>query len=266
MSDGTVSEQIRGGLAVVTGAGGGLGRALACTLVRNGVQVAGLGRTRAALEGTADLAGPGFSAHLCDVSDAAAVQATFQALGPVSLLINNAAVYPRRDFLDETAASFAASVDINLGGVVACTRAALDGMMETGMGRIVNVATFADIAPLPASSAYAVSKGAARILTRALVADLGDRFPDIVITDWMPGMLATGMGIADGLDPAISAGWGAALALWHDRTLNGATFEMDREVLPPRGLKGRLKDALLLRPKPRPRMIRALPAAAHSAG
>ena len=121
-----------------------------------------------------------------------------------------------------------------------------------------HVATFADVAPLPASSAYSVSKGAARVFSRALVADLGDRFPDIVVTDWMPGMLATRMGIADGLDPDVAAGWGVALSLWHERSLNGAVFEMDREILPPRGVKGRLKDLLLLRSPPAPRRISVL--------
>lgn len=248
-------DWMRQGACVVTGAGGGLGRELALGLVARGMRVAGLGRNMASLRGTAALAGDGFEPIACDVSDPAAVTAAFAQIGPVSALINNAAVYPRRDILEESAESFMHSVAVNLGGVVACTRAALDGMVDTGRGRIVNVATFADVAPLPAASAYAVSKGAARVFSRALVADLGDRFPDIVVTDWMPGMLATGMGIPDGLDPAQAARWGVALTLWHDRELNGAVFEMDREILPPRGLKTRLKDAAMLRGSPRPRVI-----------
>ncbi len=248
-------DWLKEGLGVVTGAGGGLGRALAVELCARGLRVAGLGRAMAGLQETARLAGPGFSAHLCDVSDPKAVDEAFAALGPVSLLINNAATYPRRDFLEETGASFAATVATNLGGTVSCTRAALTSMVETGRGRILNVATFADLAPLPASAAYSTSKGAARIFTRALVADLGDRFPGIVIGDWMPGMLATKMGIANGLAPEVAARWGATLALWHDPSLNGATFEMDREILPGRGLKGKLKDLLLLRKPQRPRMI-----------
>ncbi|MCP4820977.1 MAG: oxidoreductase, partial [Shimia sp.] len=64
---------------------------------------------------------------------------------------------------------------------------------------------------------------------------------------WMPGMLNTEMGLPDGLDPAVAAKWGAALALNGDRSLNGTVWEMDREVLPARGIKGRVKDALLLR-------------------
>ena len=117
-------------------------------------------------------------------------------------------------------------------------------MVQTGFGRILNVSSYADVAPLSASAGYSVSKGAARILTRALVADLGDRFPGIVIGDWMPGMLATRMGVAAGLDPVQAARWGARLALWHDPALTGTIFEMDREVLPPRGLKRRILERL----------------------
>ena len=140
-----------------------------------------------------------------------------------------------------------ATMQVNFGGTLAATRLALDRFVPTGFGRILNVATFADLHPLPTAAAYSTSKGAARTLTRALKADLADRFPDIVITDWMPGMLATTMGIPDGLPPEVSAKWGAELALWHDPALTGATFEQDREILPPQGLKSKLKDALLLR-------------------
>lgn len=243
-------------LAVITGAGGGLGRALAIELTRRGLRVAGFGRRLEPLQETGRMAGSAFIPVQVDVADANAVAAAFAALpAPVTHLINSAAVYPRRDILDETPASFAATVAINLGGVVACTDAALRQMVQTGVGRIMNVSTFADIAPLPASAAYAVSKGAARIFTRALVADLGDRLPRIVINDWMPGMLATGMGIADGLDPAVAARWGAELVLMDDPTLTGTVWEMDRELLPPRSFKGRIKDRLLLRPRQKPRRL-----------
>ncbi|CUH64777.1 3-oxoacyl-[acyl-carrier-protein] reductase FabG [Thalassovita gelatinovora] len=243
--------RLQQGVAVVTGAGAGLGRALSVELTRRGVTVAGVGRGEDGLKQTAELAGPAFHPLHVDVSDYEAVDAAFlklaNDLGDPVLLINNAAVYPRCDLLDETAESFMATVGINLGGVVACTQAALRGMVQTGFGRIVNVSTFADMFPLPASAAYTVSKGAARIYTRAALADLGDRFPDIVINDWMPGMLATKIGIPDGLDPAQSAVWGVEMALWHDRSLNGTVFERDHEIPPSRGLKGRIKDALLLR-------------------
>ena len=241
------------GIAVITGAGSGLGQALAVEMAAKGVHVVGFGRRKNALDETAAMieAGGGaeqFTAMAVDVANPAEVRAAFaevRRLGSVTILINNAAVFPRRDCLEETPESFMQTIDINLGGVFSCSHAALQGMSETGLGRIINVSSFADIAPLPSSSAYSVSKGAGRILTRALVADLGDRFPDIVISTWMPGMLATQMGLAEGLAPATAAKWGVALALWHDQSLNNAVFEMDTEVLPARSLKRRIKDKIL---------------------
>lgn len=244
-------------IAVVTGAGSGLGRALAVALCAKGLRVAGLGRRSGALEETAKLAGDGFLPVVADVADPAQVRAAFEtirAVAPVSRLINNAAVYPHRDMLDETGESFMQTVAINLGGTVACTAEALKDMTTSGRGRILNVSSFADMHPLPCSAAYAVSKGAVTTFSRALVADLGDRLPKIVVNTWMPGMLDTQMGLAEGLDPAVAANWGAALLLWDDPNLNGAVFEMDREILPPRGLKGRLKDAVRLRRR-KPRRI-----------
>ncbi|MBL4811546.1 MAG: SDR family oxidoreductase, partial [Rhodobacteraceae bacterium] len=203
-----------------------------------------------ALAETAALAGDGFLPVQCDIADPAQVATAFSQArawgGPVRRLINNAALYPRRDFLDETGDSFMQTVAVNLGGLASCSSEALKDMVAAGQGRIMNVATFADIAPLPGSAAYSVSKGAARIFTRALVADLQDRFDNIVINDWMPGMLKTQMGIADGLDPATSAHWGAELALMDDPTLNGTTWEMDCEIPPHASLKRRIAEKLRL--------------------
>lgn len=250
--------EIQHGACVVTGGGSGLGRAMARELAYAGLRVAVFGRDQASLEETR-ASHDGILPIACDISEPVALDAAFaqvrSKIGPVSMLINNAAVYPRRDIFDESQASFNETLAINLGGSFGASRHALDDMAKTGFGRIVNVASFADIAPLPASAAYSVSKGAARILTRALVADLADRFPNIVITDWLPGMLATKMGIPDGLAPEKAAAWGVKLALMQDPSLNGATFEMGRELLPPKSLKSRLKTALLLQRAPRPREL-----------
>lgn len=232
---------------VVTGAGRGLGRELAIALARHGVTVAALGREGDGLAGTVAAGAGRIHPVLCDVADPQSVKAAFaevDALGPLAGLINNAALYPRRDTLDETFDSLMAVMATNFGGTAACSYEALARMCERGEGRILNVGSFADLAPIPASGAYATSKGAVRILTRAMVADLAFRFPRIIISDWMPGILATDMGPADGLDPAIAAAWGARLALMQDDFLQGSTWERDQEVPPPRGLKGRLLDRL----------------------
>ncbi|CUI86432.1 SDR family oxidoreductase [Cognatishimia activa] len=239
------------GIAVVTGGGSGLGRALVIELSRAGFTVVAIGRRLPAIEETASLAPGSVLPVQLDVADASAVTSAFEKIieehGPIALLINNAAVYPQQDILDETTESYFETQNVNFGGVVACSLAALKDMTERGKGRILNVATFADLNPLPGASAYSVSKGAARIFTRALIADLSDRFPGIVINDWMPGMLATEMGIPNGLAPDAAAKWGAELAQRMEPSYTGATFEMDTEILPPRGLKQKLKDRLFMR-------------------
>jgi len=248
-------RDLRDGLAVVTGAGAGLGRALSVELTRRGIPVAGIGRHTADLEETGRLSAPGlFTAFVADVADFAEVGRVFRELAdggrPLSILFNNAAIYEREDFLKATPDSIMRSVNVNLGGVICCTSEALGRMAEQGYGRIINVATFADLGPLSGSLAYSVSKGAARIFTRALVADIGDRLPGIVVNDWVPGALATRMGISDGIDPATSARWGVNLALIHDPEINGATFDRDTEAIQPRSKKRILKDLLLFRKAP----------------
>ena len=243
-------------IAVVTGAGSGLGRALALELVQRNVKVIGFGRRQDTLQGTAQKGGEGFVPMVVDVSDYNAVNAAFDQIeisqGPVDILINNAAVYPQLDILEETAQSLMQTVNINLGGTIACSRAALTGMVKRGHGRIIDVASFADIAPIPTSAAYSISKGAQRIFSRALHADLADRFPNIVLSTWLPGMLATDMGLVNGLDPKTAAKWGASLALLTDRSLNGVVFERDTEMLPHLSFKRRMVNRLLgKRAKPR---------------
>lgn len=240
------------GVAVVTGAGSGLGQALAINLTSKGFRVVGFGRNINTLKDTSQQCGAeNFDPMVVDVSDIKSVIKAFDTISKkhksIEILFNNAAVYPRRDILDETGQSFMQTVGVNLGGTVNVTCAALERMVRVGHGRIINVTSFADMHPLPASAAYSVSKGAQRIFTRTLIADLADRFPNVVISDWLPGMLNTQMGVSDGLDPHVAAKWGVALALQSDPSYNGAIFEMGRELLPPRSLKGRIKDAVLMR-------------------
>ena len=255
----TPTDIIRNGPAIVTGAGSGLGRALSHKLAEQGLSVALIGRQESALNETSRANPEKLIPYVCDLADAAAVKQTINAFakthGTPRILINNAAIYPRRDILEMPDDAFMQTMAINRGGVVKASQAVLPHMIHDGVGRILNVATFADMSPLPMSAEYSTSKGAARIFTRALIADICDRFPDIVVGDWMPGMLATQMGIEDGLAPETAAGWGAALALMHDPALTGTTFEMDREILGGSGLKRRLKAILTFSRAQKPRSI-----------
>ncbi|APX14349.1 oxidoreductase (plasmid) [Tateyamaria omphalii] len=248
-------------VAIVTGAGDGLGRRLASELAAQGLRVAAIGRNMADLKALATETAGTVVPIRADVGDVDALRAAFDRidadLGPVDILFNNAAVYPHRDFLDETPESFQQVMDINLGGTLNCAMLALKRMVPRGSGRIINVATFAGNDPTYMSSAYSVSKGACRILTQSMVRDLGDRFHDIIINDWVPGALKTKMGLPDGTDPALAARWGVALALWHDQSLNGVTFDRDCEQLPVLSFKRRLFNKLTGR-TPIPRQIPSL--------
>jgi NAD(P)-dependent dehydrogenase (short-subunit alcohol dehydrogenase family) len=228
-------------IAVITEASWGLGRELALALVRRGIAVAGIARTPFEAEGVL--------AITADVREPEQVARAFgeirERLGTPTILVNNAETYPDRDILDETPASFMDTVQLNLGGAFNCCHEVLPAMVAKGSGRIINVVTFADVSPAPLAAGYSVSKGALRILTRALVADLGDRFPGIVINDWIPGTHQPRKGIPDGVDPAAAAEWGATLALLRKPEINGRVFLRDREHYAPISLKGRVRDRVL---------------------
>ena len=230
-------------VAVITDVGGDLGQALAIALARRGVLVAGI------VSGVVDGDSSPVLRIFAEVSDPADVTRAFDEirsrLGPPTILVNTAEVYPHRDILDETPASFMATVATNLGGAFNCCNAVLPGMVEAGRGRIINVVTFADIAPAALASGYSVSKGALRILTRSLVADLGDRFPGIVINDWIPGTHAPRRNIPDGVEPGLAAEWGATLALMDAPRLNGLVFLRDGEYRQHYSFRRRLKEHVL---------------------
>lgn len=246
---------------VVTCTDSNLGRALALELVTRGLTVAGIGHDAGTLDQiraqAAALEGPGrFHPVVLDIADDASVADEFarieDLLGPIALLINNAEPCPRNDILQETSQSFMAGIRSNLGGTVACTHAALRSMTQTGQGRIVNIISFAGECPVTASAARSVSGAAVRAFSRALVADLRDRFPRIVVSDWSPGTLATPMN-GDGLTPPeLAAKWGATLALWHDAALNGLVFERDHEVVPSPSVGQKIKHRIIMRRARRP--------------
>jgi len=165
-------------VAVVTGAGSGIGRAVALGLAQAGWQLVLAGRRGEALERVAaELPGT----VLCvptDVSDPRAVEALFAAVGErfgrLDLLFNNAGIFTPAATVDEIAVEdWLASVNVNLTGAFLCTRAAF-GMMrkqEPRGGRIINNGSIAAHAPRPMSAPYSATKHAITGLTRATALD-----------------------------------------------------------------------------------------------
>ncbi|MEV0750693.1 SDR family oxidoreductase (plasmid) [Streptomyces sp. NBC_00184] len=166
--------------ALVTGAGGALGRAIASRLAADGHDVAVLDRDAASLEQTVEEAGKSGARVLAlttDLRDAQAVEAaverTAAELGTLRVLVNNAAVYPSRPFLDVPLAEYEDVVAVNQRAYWVAAQAAARRMAGTGGGAIVNVASITMHGGWDSLAAYISTKGAAVAFTRALARELG---------------------------------------------------------------------------------------------
>ena len=168
-------------VALVTGAGSGIGRACATALLKEGWQVVFSGRRLEALQSAIDAAGnqPGQALALqVDVSQETQVAALFDAVRQrydrLDLLFNNAGVFPPASTPDELSAStWRQAVDINLNGAFFCLSQAFKLMREQSPqgGRIINNGSISSHTPRPGSIAYTATKHAITGLTRAAALD-----------------------------------------------------------------------------------------------
>jgi NAD(P)-dependent dehydrogenase (short-subunit alcohol dehydrogenase family) len=173
--------QTNGKIALVTGAGSGIGRAAALALLREGYAVVLAGRRLETLERTAAEAGPAVARALpvaADVSDPASVRALFdktrERFGRLDLLFNNAGVgAPAVPLEDLTVEQWRRVVDVNLTGAFLCTQAAFRLMKEQTPrgGRIINNGSLSAYVPRPNSAPYTATKHAVTGLTRATALD-----------------------------------------------------------------------------------------------
>ncbi|HSZ41259.1 MAG TPA: SDR family oxidoreductase [Trebonia sp.] len=166
--------------AVVTGAGGALGRAIARRLAADGHSVVVADISAAALEETrADVAAAGgdVRAWTLDLREPEAVSELFGAVGQeqggTAILVNNAAIYPARPFLDVPLAEYDDVQAVNQRGYWLCAQSAARQMARSGGGAIVNIASIVAHGGWAGLASYAATKGAAIALTRALARELG---------------------------------------------------------------------------------------------
>ena len=168
-------------VALVTGAGTGIGRAAALALARTGHAVVLAGRRKALLQETAAMVGPDGPPMLpvtCDLAEPDRIRALFaqieEAFGRLDLLFNNAGVSPRGvPFEDLPLGDWQRAVDVNLTAAFLCAQEAfrmMKGQTPKG-GRIVNNGSVAAYAPRPRSVAYSATKHAITGLTRSLALD-----------------------------------------------------------------------------------------------
>jgi len=162
--------------AVVTGGGRGIGAAVAEALARAGASVSLIDWKADILQEEATRLIKEYGAKVAtatvDITDEAAVHkaiATLRdALGPPSILVNNAGIAASVPFLKSDAALWRKLLDVNLMGAVYCTQAVLPGMLEAGWGRIISIASNAGLTGYPYITVYCAAKHGMIGLTRAL--------------------------------------------------------------------------------------------------
>lgn len=183
--------------AIVTGAGRGIGSAIAKVLAAEGARVSLLGRDRGRLvQVSEELGGESRAvAVTVDVADAASVQDAFAAarrhFGPVHILINNAGRAASSKFADTDLALWNAILTVNLTGTFLCARAAVPDMLQLGFGRVVNIASIAGLRGAAYISAYSASKHAVIGLTRSLAFEFATK--NITVNAVCPGYTDTDM-------------------------------------------------------------------------
>jgi 3-oxoacyl-[acyl-carrier protein] reductase len=201
-----VAQELTGRTALVTGAGKGIGRAVAHALVRAGANVGLVARTGADLERVAAelrAAHPGarVSTAAADVADRAAVEAAAARaaaeLGDVDILVNNAGVAEFGTVLDMEPEAWERMFRVNVLGTLHATRAVLPGMIARRRGDVVNVASTAGEKGAATTAAYAASKAAMLRLTESLAAEV--RKHDVRVTALLPSTVNTELATSVGL-------------------------------------------------------------------
>lgn len=193
-------QKIEGKVALITGAGRGIGRATAIAFAKEGVHVGLVGRTPENLEHVAEELkqyGVKTATAAADVADidaiTSAVESIRNALGPIDILVNNAGISKFGNFMDLTPEEWTNIINVNVNGLYYTTRAVLPEMLERETGDIINISSTAGQKGGPVTSAYSASKAAVIGLSESLMMEV--RKKNIRVTTLTPSTVATDMAV-----------------------------------------------------------------------
>lgn len=205
--------QLRERVAIVTGAGAGIGRAIALRLAGEGAKVAIVDRDSTAADSVVkeiETAGGTAKAVIADMGNPSAItrmaETTAKEWGRIDALVNNAAIRFIKPLLEHTEDEWRKTLDINVIAPFLCMQAVLPHMLRGGKGKIVNVASVAGFIGRPNRVAYCASKGAVLAMTRAAAVDMSGK--NICINALAPALIATPFNAQFAEDPALAPQWG----------------------------------------------------------
>jgi 3-oxoacyl-[acyl-carrier protein] reductase len=186
---------LEGKTALVTGATGGIGGAIARTLAAQGARVAVSGTRREALDALVAELGGGAVATPCNLSDAASVEALIPAaeaaLGQVDILVNNAGVTRDNLFLRMKDEEWEQVIAVNLTASFRLMRGAVKGMMRRRSGRIISIGSVVGTTGNPGQGNYAASKAGLIGMSKALAAEVASR--GVTVNVVSPGFIESPM-------------------------------------------------------------------------
>ncbi|XP_077407158.1 L-xylulose reductase isoform X2 [Vanacampus margaritifer] len=182
----------KGKRALVTGAGKGIGRATARALARYGANVTAVTRTQSDLDSLVHEC-PSITPVCVDLADWGATDDALKNIGPIELLINNAACAKLQPFLEVTPDQFDQSFTVNVKAVLHVSQVVAHGMIARGSGgSIVNVSSQASQCALKNHTVYCATKGALDMLTKVMALELGPH--QIRVNSVNPTVVMTEMG------------------------------------------------------------------------
>ena len=182
---------LSGRRALVTGASGGIGAAIARGLHARGCHVVLAGRRREALDELATALAERCDSVTGDIADAAAADALVAVAEPVDILVNNAGITRDMLALRLKDADWQAVIDTNLGAAFRLSRAALRGMVKRRWGRIVNISSIVGLTGNPGQANYAAAKAGLIGMSKALAQEVAAR--GITVNCIAPGFIDTAM-------------------------------------------------------------------------
>jgi 3-oxoacyl-[acyl-carrier protein] reductase len=190
-------NELSGKVAIVTGAGRNIGRAIALALAQDGASIVVNARSnRAEAEGVAkeiEATGGKALVHIGDVADTSAVQAMADAaikhFGRIDILVNNAALRREKPFAEMSYAEWREIMDVTLDGTFHCVKACLPALRESGAGTIVNIGGLSGHTGAKDRAHVVTAKAGIIGFTRALAHDLAD--DGITVNCVVPGLIGT---------------------------------------------------------------------------